>query len=66
LEGVPDYPQQEAPARYSDHGGHRGNQGLDIGDATNDLEADFSARYPSLHGIEMVEREIGSRDVREV
>jgi hypothetical protein len=39
---------------------------LDIGDATHDLEADFSARYPSLHGIEMVEREIGSRDVREV
>lgn len=66
LEGVPDYPQQEAPARYSDHVAPRGNQDLDIGDAANDLEADFSARYPSLHGIEMVEREIGSRDVREV
>ena len=67
LEGVPDYPGQEAPpARYNDHVAPRGSQGLDIGDATHDLEADFSARYPSLHGIEMVEREIGSRDVREV
>jgi AP2-associated kinase len=68
LEGVPDYPGQEAPpARYSDHvAAPRGSQGLDIGDATHDLEAEFSARYPSLHGIEMVEREIGSRDVREV
>jgi AP2-associated kinase len=67
LEGVPDYPGQEAPpARYSDNVAPRGSQGLDIGDATHDLEADFSARYPSLHGIEMVEREIGSRDVREV
>jgi hypothetical protein len=30
----------------------------------DDLEKDFSRRYPSLSGIEMVETEIGSGQVR--
>ncbi|KAM0720189.1 hypothetical protein Q7P37_004325 [Cladosporium fusiforme] len=69
LEGVPDYPPQESSAAA--HNGYRDNP-VSGGDAfeqnvtTPDLEADFSARYPSLHGIEMVEREIGSRGVKEV
>jgi AP2-associated kinase len=71
LEGVPDYPAQAttsaAPSGYrDDFAAPQSGRGIEAGDATNDLEADFSARYPSLTGIEMVEREIGSRDVREV
>jgi AP2-associated kinase len=70
LEGVPDYPGQSgtstAPARYRDNPAPQGTSSFETGDAAHDLEADFSARYPSLTGIEMVEREIGSRDVREV
>jgi AP2-associated kinase len=69
LEGVPDYPGQSATSTTS--GEYRdvppqSRSRFDTGDATHDLEADFSARYPSLTGIEMVEREIGTRDVREV
>lgn len=70
LEGVPDYPGQSAaptaPVGYRDNSLTQGGNSFAAGDATDDLEADFSARYPSLTGIEMVEREIGTRDVREV
>jgi AP2-associated kinase len=70
LEGVPDYPAQSpnpaAPIGYRDNFAPQGGRSFETGDAAQDLEADFSARYPSLTGIEMVEREIGSRDVREV
>ena len=69
LEGVPDYPGESAasatPSEYRESP-PQGRSRFDTGDATHDLEADFSARYPSLTGIEMVEREIGTRDVREV
>ena len=69
LEGVPDYPGQKATSatsvEYRDSL-PQGRSRFDTSDATRDLEADFSARYPSLTGIEMVEREIGTRDVREV
>ena len=69
LEGVPDYPPP----------GSSGNvdAGPQIPRATttavesfeqpavdDDLEKDFSRRYPSLSGIEMVETEIGSGQVR--
>lgn len=70
LEGVPDYPPQGSSAAVSD--GHRSHATQEIRkgygelDSAQDLEADFSARYPSLTGIEMVEREIGSRGVKEV
>jgi AP2-associated kinase len=70
LEGVPDYPAQSpnpaAPIGHRDNFAPQGGRSFETGDAAQDLEADFSARYPSLTGIEMVEREIGSRDVREV
>jgi hypothetical protein len=71
LEGVPDYPAQATTSAAlsgyrDDFAAPQSGRGIEAGDATNDLEADFSARYPSLTGIEMVEREIGSRDVREV
>jgi AP2-associated kinase len=69
LEGVPDYPgQNAAPTTSSEYRDipPQGRSRFDAGDAAHDLEADFSARYPSLTGIEMVEREIGTRDVREV
>jgi AP2-associated kinase len=69
LEGVPDYPGQSAtsatPSQYRDSPPQSRSR-FDTDDTTHDLEADFSARYPSLTGIEMVEREIGTRDVREV
>lgn len=72
LEGVPDYPPQDSSAAAPSHNnGYRDNIPSSRADfeqtvTTPDLEADFSARYPSLHGIEMVEREIGSRGVKEV
>jgi AP2-associated kinase len=57
LEGVPDYPPTGSSATNAyapDTGGPlKGDE---------DLEADFSKRYPSLAGIEMVETEIGSDD----
>jgi AP2-associated kinase len=68
LEGVPDYPGQSAAPTTSNEYRDipQGRSRFDTDDAAHDLEADFSARYPSLTGIEMVEREIGTRDVREV
>jgi len=62
LEGVPDY---SSPTAASGSGGTAGSSAAPT--STNghwaheeDLEADFSKRYPSLAGIEMVETEIGS------
>lgn len=70
LEGVPDYPPQDSSAAAVNNGYRdstpSGGDAYEQNVTTPDLEADFSARYPSLHGIEMVEREIGSRGVKEV
>lgn len=73
LEGVPDYPPQGSsgsaagPAARGDGAAAFGQGGGGGDEGVQDLEADFTARYPSLTGIEMVEREIGGgRGVREV
>ena len=65
LEGVPDYP----PSGSSGANGSVRNSdsadglppGLDDVYDGNDVEADFSKRYPSLSGIEMVETDIGGQ-----
>ncbi|QIW95806.1 hypothetical protein AMS68_001324 [Peltaster fructicola] len=49
LEGVPDYPSQQSSAKSSA-----------VSMSQEDLEAEFSRRYPSLSGIEMVETDLGN------
>ena len=70
LEGVPDYPRPGSSSNTV----NTGTIGKDLQipssngsvDDNADLEEDFSKRYPSLSGIEMVETEIGPRTMREV
>lgn len=65
LEGVPDYP----PSGSSGANGNVSNREVadgvqhdsDAWQDVHDVEADFSKRYPSLSGIEMVETEIGGQ-----
>ncbi|KAK3726034.1 Ark- serine/threonine protein kinase [Vermiconidia calcicola] len=76
LEGVPDYPPQASSANDA-RGDKISDDLMDMNGDTptslnvpEDLEADFSKRYPSLSGIEMVETEIrgsgGRTTMREV
>ncbi|KAK5122282.1 hypothetical protein LTR85_004193 [Meristemomyces frigidus] len=71
MEGVPEYPQRGSSSQALGMAGTSAgisagtvNVGSGFsppaGDITDDLEADFSKRYPDLGGIEMVETEIGS------
>ncbi|KAK3111412.1 Ark- serine/threonine protein kinase [Teratosphaeriaceae sp. CCFEE 6253] len=75
LEGVPEYPPPRTSSRVPvsavpipSQGTKSRGPGTDDAGEGWDLEADFSKRYPSLAGIEMVETEIGGkrRSVREV
>lgn len=81
LEGVPDYPPPGSSGAAVDSRSAtlpvRTGSGAGAGAAVNgsgaydgareeDLEKDFSKRYPSLSGIEMVEREISGAGGREV
>jgi AP2-associated kinase len=73
LEGVPDYPPPGSSANVdSSPQIPRAATAAAAGtgqSVVEDLEKDFSKRYPSLSGIEMVETEIGSgqgRDWKEV
>lgn len=66
MEGVPEYPARgssvRAPVRMGNTPASVSN-GFGDGSA-DDLEADFSKRYPDLGGIEMVETEIGGSNHR--
>lgn len=59
LEGVPDYPPRGSSAACSTAAETSANGSA--GELGDDLESDFSRRYPSLSGIEMVETEIGGQ-----
>lgn len=64
LEGVPDYPPSGSSAPPTDNSSSVGGSGADAtthSDGAEDFESDFSRRYPSLSGIEMVETEIGGQ-----
>ena len=65
LEGVPEYPPRgsSTAAPTKDYTMPARSAELFDGDEDKDLEADFSKRYPSLAGIEMVETEIGGGSV---
>lgn len=69
LEGVPDYPPPQSSGAGSGGAGGNGGGGAYYASNDDDVE-DFSKRYPSLGGLEMVEREIGDSrrtgSVREV
>ncbi|KAK3674655.1 Ark- serine/threonine protein kinase [Recurvomyces mirabilis] len=70
LEGVPDYPpngssasesRREVPRKEDmrSFGGGSDAGGRETTGGEEDFEADFSKRYPSLAGIEMVETDVG-------
>ncbi|KAK6429165.1 Ark- serine/threonine protein kinase [Oleoguttula sp. CCFEE 5521] len=75
-EGVPEYPSTTSGGQRASTAPHAGPGPISATAATGDDrdgnhwdEAEFSRRYPSLSGIEMVEREIGvggEGSVREV
>ncbi|KAF2486612.1 hypothetical protein BDY17DRAFT_291780 [Neohortaea acidophila] len=56
LEGVPDYPPSGSSAAIS-----APESDVQFPAVDDDLETDFSKRYPTLSGIEMVEAEIGGQ-----